>query len=298
MLTQTECIPCILDDLVGAIKLLNLPPRDSERILSEALLYLGKIPKFQFIPPRHITRVHRILKRISGIDAPFLQLRHNCNRVGIELASRISRECNNYSNSERFAFLVRWSIAGNLLDFRTAGAGYGLEIRNIERMLRDRAKKGVQVDDTVALYNLLRDGGRKILYILDNVGEIAMDGILINEMVKLGNSVTATVRGGIITSDVTVDDAKDVALSSSGVAVVAEASDTLGLSWEEKTKEITDLLNGVDAVVAKGQANFCVFSEHKEEIPGSIFCLFTTKCEPVSGIFGFKEKVSLAVRLK
>lgn len=298
MLTQIECIPCILDDLVGAVKQLNLPHQISERILNEALNYLSKVSKFQVVPSYYITQVHRILKRVSGIDIPFQELRFNCNKVGIELAPRVSQKSNKLKEFEKFTFLLKWSIAGNLLDFRTVGTGYGLEISGIEKMLRDNIEQGLKVDHTRSLYNLLRDGGKEVLYILDNVGEIVMDKLLIKEIIRLGNLVTSTVRGGPITSDVTLDDAKLIDLSSSGATIVVEGSDTLGFSWQEKTKELTNLLNKADIIITKGQANFCVFSEYKEEVPGNIFCLFTTKCNLVSSIFGFKGKVNLAVQLK
>jgi len=298
MLSQLECIPCIIDDLVGAIKLLNLPRETQKKVLVEGLDYLSKNFNLQTIPSYHITQVHRILKRISGIEVPFKDLRSNCNRVGIEIVNHLSQECEKLSGFEGFHYLVKWAIAGNLLDFRTVGTGYGLSVSRIREKLENNVQGGLKLDHTDGLYQLLKERRRKVLYILDNVGEIAIDKLLIKKIVELGNSVTATVHGGPITSDATVNDAKQVNLSKSGARIIIAGPDTLGISWQEKSRDLTDALNEADVVIAKGQANFYVFSEYKEEIPGDIFCLFTTKCDPVSSIFGFKGKVNLAVQLK
>ncbi|MEA3431084.1 MAG: ARMT1-like domain-containing protein [candidate division WOR-3 bacterium] len=298
MLTQLECAPCIIDDLVGAIKLLNLPREIQKRILAEGLDYLSKNFNLQTIPSYHITQVHRILKRISGIEVPFAELRSNCNKVGTEIANYLSRESEKLSNFDRFYYLARWAIAGNLLDFRTVGTGYGLPVSRIREKLKDNVQEGLRLDHTNRLYKLLGEGGRKILYILDNVGEIAIDKLLINKIVEFGNSVTTTVRGGPITSDATLNDAQQINLSESGARIIIAGPDTLGISWKEKSKDLADAISETDIVITKGQANFYVFSEYKEEIPGNIFCLFTTKCEPVSGIFGSKGKINLAVQLK
>lgn len=298
MLTQLECAPCIIDDLVGAIKLLNLPREIQKRILAEGLDYLSKNFNLQTIPSYHITQVHRILKRISGIEVPFAELRSNCNKVGTEIANYLSRESEKLSNFDRFYYLAKWAIAGNLLDFRTVGTGYGLSVSHIRQTLENNVKEGLRLDYIDRLYQLLKEGKRKVLYILDNVGEIAIDKLLIKKIVEFGNSVTTTVRGGPITSDATLNDAEQVNLSESGARIIIAGPDTLGISWKEKSRDLTDALNRADIIITKGQANFYVFSEYKEELPGNIFCLFTTKCAPVSSIFDFKGKINLAVQLK
>lgn len=298
VLTQLECIPCIIDDLVGAIKLLNLPHKTEKRILNESLVYLSKNFNLQTVPSYHITHVHRILKTISETEVPFKDLRSNCNRVGIELADHLSRELEKLSGFEGFHYLARWAIAGNLLDFRTVGTGYGLSVSRIRENLEDNVKEGLRLNHIDRLYQLLKEGEKKVLYVLDNVGEIAIDKLLIKKIVELGNSVTTTVRGGPITSDATLNDAEEINLSASGARIIIAGPDTLGISWEEKSKDLTDALDEADIVIAKGQANFYVFSEYKEQIPGNIFCFFTTKCDIVSSIFGFKGKINLAVQLK
>ena len=119
------CLACFIDDLAGALALLDVDEKTRCRILVEALNGVAEgFPKR--LPPSYtITRLHRILKRETGIAVPFKELRETCNRVGAAVAKRVEGELRGRPEAERFHGLVLWSIAGNHLDFRTVGTGYG-----------------------------------------------------------------------------------------------------------------------------------------------------------------------------
>jgi len=297
MLAKLECLPCILDDVIGAMELLHLPRKQKERIIKECLQYLSHNFNTETIPSYYITHVHRILKRISGYKTPFKKLRRDCNQTGIKIANSLAKRSASLPGFARFRYLVKWAIAGNLLDFRTVGTGYGLKTQKLARRLSQNVKEGLSIDETKSLARALKKSNNKVLYVLDNVGEIAIDKLLIREIIQLGNSVVVPVRGGPITSDVVAEDARKVDLASSGAKIILAGPDTLGISWKEKSKELAEALQTADIVITKGQANYYVVSEHRKEIPGKVFCLFTTKCDLVSNIFGLQGKVNLAVEL-
>ena len=50
-------------------------------------------------------------------------------------------------------------------------------------------------------------------------------------------------------------------------------------------------------IIAKGQANYYVFSEHKGELATEIFCLFTIKCQPVADVVGVQPKQAVGIFL-
>ncbi|HEX67941.1 MAG TPA: DUF89 family protein, partial [bacterium] len=249
-------------------------------------------------PSYHITEVHRILKRVSGIKVPFKELRQACNKMGVEIARRLSSRFPGRPSQKEFTRLVKWAIAGNVLDFRTVGTGYGLGVERIQPLLEEKVKEGLKVDDTPKLYQNLKKGGKKILYVLDNVGEIALDKLLMEKINLLGNEVITCLRGGPITSDATFEDGEEVNLFRSPVKVILAGPDTLGISWREKSAILSRTIKEVDIIITKGQANYYVFSQYRAEIPGRVFCLFTTKCDSVSEKFGFKGKINLAVEVR
>ena len=76
-----------------------------------------------------------------------------------------------------------------------------------------------------------------------------------------------------------------------------KSPDTLDISLEEMSDELRENLQTADIVIAKGQANYYALSEYRPKAGGKIACLFRTKCDYVSNVFGNIGKVNLAVIL-
>jgi damage-control phosphatase, subfamily I len=293
---EAICASCVLHDLVGALDRLAIDGEVRGRVLRLALRQLADTFDLQQPPSTHITAVHRILKREAGIALPFAALRARCNEVGLEVAAQVGREAAALGPEERFRFLVRWAIAGNHLDFRTVGTGYDFPPERITAMLRQSLDAGLAVDETAALRAALRPGAR-VVYVHDNVGEIALDALLIAAVRAAGAHVTSALRGGPITSDATLEDGAAVGLEQVADAIVCAGPDTLGISWAEMSPELRAALQSADVVIAKGQANYYVLSEHRGALPGQVACLLRTKCPTVSRRFGHEQPINVAVLL-
>jgi uncharacterized protein with ATP-grasp and redox domains len=264
-------------------------------VLRDALHYLGDNFSSEHPPSRFITGVHRIFKTVSKIKTPFESRRTACNEGGVKLAEELKHRARAMRGLARFSFFVRWAIAGNHLDFRTVGTGYGFDMGRIEAMLESAAQRLV-VDRTEDIFRETM-GRPRILYVHDNVGEIALDALLIEEMKVLGAYVVSGVRGGPITSDATMEDAKSVGLDAVADEVIRVGPDTLGISFEEMSKPCLEEIQKADLVVAKGQANYYNLSENRQLVPGRIACLLRTKCDLVAGILGGEGHISVATFL-
>ena len=293
MLTQLNCASCIVDDLCGALNLLPLKEEVKNEILKESFQFLSREFSTKKIPSYFITEVHRILKRISGIEIPFKERRDKCNQLGMEMAKKIALEAEGLEEFERFSFLVNWAIASNHLDFRTVGTGYGFQMAEIIKELRVCVLEGLRIDQRVEIYQLAKKAS-EILYIHDNVGEIAFDKLLIKEFRKYGANVTSTLRAGPITSDATIDDGKTVGLQEAASKIILAGPDTLGISLHEMSSELKEAFQIADLIIAKGQANYYAVTEYNSKVPGKIACLFRTKCEVVSNELGETGKINVA----
>jgi len=287
------CRPCVLDDLRGAMDLLGYAPEVRARIVARAETYLADHFGEGRLPSHYITAVHRILKEEAADPLPFEALRAGCNTVGAQLAERVAREVAGLEPSERFRTLCAWAVAGNHLDFRTAGIGYGFGIDEVEGMLRAVVARGVDVDRTAESETLARAAGR-VLYIPDNVGEIAFDALLVREIRSYGATVVVPYRGGPITSDATLEDFRAVGLDAAADEVFEAGPDTLGISLEEASPRLVEELARADLTLTKGQANFYVAFGCRERLGRAVACLLTTKCDLISGKFGTPERLSLA----
>ena len=296
MRTQLNCASCIIDDLCGALQLVPLEEKIKKEILRESFQFLAREFSIEKIPSYFITEVHRILKRISGIEIPFKERRDKCNQLGIEMVEKVALEAEGLEGSERFSFLVNWAIASNHLDFRTVGTGYGFQMAEIIEELRGCLSEGLRIDQRAEIFRITKSSS-KILYIHDNVGEIAFDKLLIKELRRYGASVTSALRGGPITSDATMEDGETVGLQEAASKIILAGPDTLGISLNEMSDQLKQELQTADLVIAKGQANYYALTEYRSKVPGEIACLFRTKCEIVSNDLGETGKINIAILL-
>lgn len=294
MRTGPPCQECILGDVREAALLLSGDKTWAEAFADEARNLLEWHSLAGLLPSQAITQVHRLLKSRAGVSVPFEERREHTNRVGMAIAGRVKAKVSSLSPSEKRGSLARWAIAGNALDFRTAGAGYRFDLEAVEAYLKEVRERGLARDDTRDLWRALSPA-KRILYLLDNVGEIALDKLFIEECLKPGKTVAAAVRGGAITSDVVLGDALQVGLDRVVDRIVSTGSDTLGILWEEASPELKQEIQSADLVIAKGQANYYLFSEpeYRKQASGKVACLFTTKCDLVAGQFGQKGKVNI-----
>jgi len=296
MRTYLNCASCIIDDLCGALQLVPLEEKIKKEILRESFQFLAREFSTEKIPSYFITEVHRILKRISGIEIPFKEIRDKCNQLGMEMAEKINLEAEGLKESERFSFLVNWVIASNHLDFRTVGTGYGFQMAEIIKDLRACVSEGLRIDQRAEIFRIAKSSP-KILYIHDNVGEISFDKLLIKELRRYGASVTSALRGGPITSDATIEDGETVGLQEAASEIILAGPDTLGISLSEMSDQLKRELQTADLVIAKGQANYYALTEYRLKVPGEISCLFRTKCEIVSNDLGETGKINVAILL-
>jgi damage-control phosphatase, subfamily I len=293
-----QCLSCLVDDVLGAVEMLKVPKKQTLSILQEVTQYLSAHVNDDVPPSYFITDLHRIIKRQLGLALPFADSRQACLDAGKTIAAAVERESGRMAGIDKFKFLVRWAVASNSLDFRTAGAGYGLSTPSIEKTIRGYFDAGLTVDETAAIYKTTADA-RRIVYVPDNVGELPFDKLVIGFLSSRGSHVTVTFRGGPITSDAVMADAEAVGIRDVAAEVILAGPDTLGISFREMSAELSAAFSKADAIIAKGQANYYVLSEYGDRYSNaSISCLFTAKCSHVWQRFGCTEKASIAAVIK
>ena len=296
MRTTPTCLTCILGDVYAAAQQVTPDVGIQLKVARDAMEFLAGSFGHERVPSYYITEVHRILKRDTGVPMPFAESRRQLNQVALEIAADIQAEAERREGLARFRFLALWALAGNSLDSRTVGIGYDFTPAKTLQHLQSYVERGIAVDHLDRLYQLvLAKPG--VLYIHDNVGEIALDKLFIQELRRHGCRVTSALRGGPITSDATMEDGRTVGLDKAVDRLIQAGPDTLGISWEEASPELRQAMQEAPLIIAKGQANYYVFSEHRKKLSGQVFCLFTIKCQPVADVIGVKPKQAVGIFL-
>jgi uncharacterized protein with ATP-grasp and redox domains len=291
-----QCIPCILDDIIEAAHLEIQDPKDRQTVVRQSLEFMAKNLGEGLIPSHYITQVHRILKKTANITTPFAAQRKACNRIGRAIAEDLWSSLKKLGQLERFTILVQWVIAGNELDFRTVGTGYGLNLQEIAGRLEKTVEKGLEINQISDIYQTVLNAHR-ILYIPDNVGELAFDILLIREIKSYGCEVLVPMRGGPITSDATMEDALELGLDKVANRLISAGPDTLGISPYEMSPELKEALSWAEVILAKGQANLYALTELAPKIKAPVIHLLRTKCNYASSRFNRSGKIGVAAIL-
>jgi len=290
------CLTCVLGDVYAAAQQVTADPAVQLRVAKDCMRFLADTFGHERVPSYYITEVHRILKRDTGVPMPFAESRSRLNQVAMQIAEQIQAQAESLDGLRRFRFLALWALAGNSLDTRTVGIGYTFEPAGMLRHLQSYVDRGMAKDQVDALYERVV-ARTPLLYIHDNVGEIALDALFIQEIRRHGCHVTSALRGGPITSDATMEDGRTVGLDRVVDRLIQAGPDTLGISWEEASPELREALRAARLIIAKGQANYYVLSEHRAELDAEIFCLFTIKCQPVADAIGVQPKQAVGIFL-
>ena len=290
------CLTCVLGDVYAAAQQVTANPAVQLQVAKDCMRFLAETFGHERVPSYYITEVHRILKRDTGVPMPFAESRRQLNTVAMQLADQIQARADTLDGLRRFRCLALWALAGNSLDSRTVGIGYTFEPAQMLQHLQSYVDRGMAKDQVDELYERILVK-TPVLYIHDNVGEIALDKLLIQEIRRHGCHVTSALRGGPITSDATMEDGRAVGLDRAADSLIQAGPDTLGISWEEASPELREAMQAARLIIAKGQANYYVLSEHRAELAAEIFCLFTIKCQPVADVVGVQPKQAVGIFL-
>ena len=126
------------------------------------------------------------------------------------------------------------------------------------------------------IYTAARDATH-VLFLADNAGEIGFDALLIEELRKMGLTVTLVVKEDPFFEDATIKDAVHFGLDK----VAEDILTTRGVFLPgEGTSSLYDAYGESDLVIAKGVFNFEALNDEVSGKP-TIYML-KMKCGPIS----------------
>jgi len=266
MKAHLDCYPCFLKQTLIALRLGTRDDEKREYILKHIISIIGNADTSK-TPAHTTTFLHREIRNLLGND-PFKDIKSEYNQIALRLYPFLKTQI--HKSPDPLWTASRLAIAGNVIDF-----GIFTSV-DIEGTVRRSLSGPIAVDD----YNLFGDEiarADEILYLVDNAGEIAFDRALIETLISLGKKVTAVVKGSAVLNDSTIDDAREVHLTSV-CKVIDNGSDAVGTIIEWTSEDFQDTFNNASLIISKGQGNF-------ETLLGSqkkIFFLFQSKCDVVS----------------
>ena len=270
MRIDDACIPCLVNQSLKILRMTGSPNR--EDCLREIFTCLSRVD-WNRTAPEIGGEVFRVLTRFTGNPDPFREIRSQCNRQ--MLALKDSFAMNSLEEG------IRIAIAGNVIDFSPAQSGDSSELTaQVARV----AAQPLAVNRVKELEQDLA-GAENLLYVLDNCGEIVLDGLLMGYLrqrfPKL--QITAAVRGEPVVNDVTLQDAEEAGLSRYA-RVITNGDYIQGTLPSRSGEEFRRCWQQADVVLCKGQANLeCMDREEK-----NLYFLLMAKCPHIARCAGVK----------
>ncbi|MBN1534314.1 MAG: DUF89 family protein [Spirochaetes bacterium] len=236
------CIPCLFRQAQNTIRTVTGDPALHETVYRALAASIGEI-SLEATPTEISYIVYRTIRETTGVTDPFLEEKHRTNELALRLLPRLEQLI--VSSMDPLRRAVHVAAAGNVIDLGIC------DPTTLEEEIDAILCLDFAVDN---LDDLRREcaRGKRLLYIVDNAGEILFDRLLVQQIAATGIEVTFTVKSGPVINDVTMEDAP-FAVISNIASVIETGSDDIGVNWHRCSREFRDAFHGADMVLCKGR---------------------------------------------
>lgn len=294
MRASARCLPCILS------KQESILPKDAcEELKTE---YLRKVMALMAAAPAEesapalIAQLLPLYEAYFGDDDPYLDVKQRFN--ALLMTRRDSYEKDILAAGDSLHRALCLARAGNYIDSASE------ETPSVERLDELLARAMDEEIPERSYQAFCRDlqGAGSLLYITDNAGEIVLDVLCVQQILRVRPDIrlTTMVRGGPVLNDATIKDAEQVGLMEH-CDVVDSGTRIAGIALEKMSPEKREIVEKADMIIAKGQANF-------ESLYGSglpVYYSFLCKCglfverfglPAYSGVFARERDIAMVDR--
>lgn len=271
MRVSIECFPCFLKQVHIALQQADIEGERQFALMKEAAMTLGSI-NTKLTPAHFTTYMHRWIREQLSSD-PFERVKTTYNSVSMGLYDYLKETV--ATSQEPLDIAVRLAIAGNIIDF---GIFTSIDILGT---IKRAITSDLAINRFAEFKNAINNNS-KVLYLLDNTGEIVFDRVLIELLVKMGKEVTAVVKGANVLNDATMKDARDVGLTEV-CRVIDNGSDCIGTILDMTPESLREEFIKAPLIISKGQGNFETLHDYKGH-EADIFFLFQSKCDALSNM--------------
>ncbi|WFO74788.1 DUF89 family protein [Desulfurococcaceae archaeon MEX13E-LK6-19] len=293
MRTYPPCIQCITDVRLRDIRSAAADPDEA----IEKQLELLSVIRNEFVRGGELTMIaSRIFYRLTKIMPEVVEHYRIIKRRAIDdswkMISKYKKLIEGLDGYDKFRLAVKISIAGNAMDTGVAGHEPPKEISE-ETIL----STPITVDHTREIYNLLKEGGHRILWLFDNAGEAVLDTILIGIIREMGNKVVGAAKEDPgFQNDLTISDAEYAGLDKYLDKLISTGYMGSSIHLNRVSNDLLKELKEADIVIAKGMAHFEYL--HEIDLGKPTVFLLMPKCDIIALVSGGKKGTYVALLSK
>ena len=265
-----SCIPCITNQIMRTLELMNLNEEKKIVLFKKALKILSG-ENWNYMPSIIYFKIYRFLRKSTGIHDPYSKIKKNWNIRAREFYMRYESIL---PDKSLYTYL-KLSLAANIIDF---GA---LENFDIEDTIKNVLENKPYINHYQTFVKKV-ENSHSIIYLLDNSGEAYFDLLFLKKLAekyKNIKTIALAAREEPFINDITLEDLEKGVFSdevSSYELVGLTVCKDKFLDYEERGV-FRDIFSKYDIVFSKGQGNYELFYKYK-----NIFFSLIIKCRPIS----------------
>ena len=270
-----ECGPCFLRQAKEALDLST----DDEALKMEIMGDIFKFLSGNFESGTNSnstgSAMHKMIIERTGCRDPYYNEKIQGNEIALRYLPEVEKILRDDDSLENY---VKISIIGNILDF----GAFTLD-DDIESVIRQSLKKDLAIKDVEEFENALKTND-KVLYLVDNTGEIVFDKLLLNKIKDYDLDITIAVKSQPILNDATKKEALEAGLDEFG-EIVEIGCGTVGYVDSEISDEFREIFNSHKFIISKGMGNYEGLTEIDLQ-DKDVFFLLCAKCNTISKDIG------------
>lgn len=266
-----ECGPCFLRQAGEALDLACNDSALKIEIFNEIFKFLSNNFSTNTNSNKTGSIIHNLIKQKTGCMDPYKKEKILSNEIALKYLPVVEKVI---SQDDRLETYVKIAIIGNILDF-----GAFTISTDVEQLIEQSLKKELKIKDIEEFENSLKKHD-KVLYLVDNTGEIVFDKLLLSKLKEYNLDITIAVKSEPILNDACMEDALEVGLDKYG-KIVEIGAGTVGFVDSEISEEFREIFNDHDFIISKGMGNY----EGLTEIDNSskeIYYLLCIKCQAIA----------------
>ena len=223
--------------------------------------------------------MHHIIKNKTGCEDAYYNEKIKGNELALKYLPKVKDILKEQDNLEN---RVKISIIGNMLDL----AAFALD-EDIEAYINESLENDLVIKDIEEFEKSLKKH-EKVLYLVDNTGEIVFDKILLDKIKEYELDITIAVKSEPILNDACMSEAIEVGLNEFG-EIVETGCGTIGYVDSEISDKFREIFNAHEFIISKGMGNYEGFTEI-DLSSKDIYFLLCAKCNPVARDIGINLK--------
>ena len=211
--------------------------------------------------------MHNIIKSKTGCEDPYFREKIQGNEIALKYLPIVKEILKENDSLENY---VKIAIIGNILDFGAFTLDDELAVKDI-----------VEFENSLKKHD-------KVLYLVDNTGEIVFDKLLMAKIKEYGLDITIAVKSEPILNDACMKEALEAGLDEFG-EIVEIGAGTVGYVDSEISEEFRQIFDSHEFVISKGMGNY----EGLTEIDLSdkdVYFLLCAKCNTIARDIGVNLK--------